>query len=93
MRRHHFVRGGQFLVILMAALLAVARSSQGEDVMSIEFGKFPLGALPSGFSAGLTGRGKAVVWTVIEDTSAPSGRVLAEMSADTTDYRFPARNL
>jgi hypothetical protein len=57
--------------------------------MPIEFGKFTIGALPTGFSTGLTGRGKAVAWTVVEDPSAPSGCVLAEISADTTDYRFP----
>lgn len=57
--------------------------------MSIEFGKFTVGALPPEFRAGLTGRGKAVAWTVLEDPSAPSGRALAEVSADTTDYRFP----
>jgi hypothetical protein len=88
-RRRHCVRAGQFLVILMAALLAVARSSQAEDVMPIEFGKFAAGALPTGFSTGLTGRGKAVAWAVVEDPTAPSGRALAEVSADTTDYRFP----
>src|SRR6516165_325173 len=70
-------------------LLAVVRPSEAEDVMSIEFGKFSVGALPPGFSTGLTGRGKAVAWTVLEDPSAPSGRALAEISGDTTDYRFP----
>ena len=57
--------------------------------MLIEFGKFAVGALPPDFSAGLTGRSKAVAWTVLEDSSAPSGRALAEVSADTTDFRFP----
>jgi hypothetical protein len=51
--------------------------------------KFSVGALPPGFSTGLTGRGKAVAWSVLEDPSAPSGHALAEVSADTTDYRFP----
>lgn len=77
------------LAILMAALLAGVRPSQAEDTMSIEFGKFSVGALPPGFSSGLTGRGGAVAWTVVEDSSAPSGRALAEVSGDTTDYRFP----
>jgi hypothetical protein len=67
----------------------LAKSSQAEEVMSIEFGKFSLGALPSGFSVGLTGKGKPVSWTVLADPSAPGGHALAEVSADTTDYRFP----
>jgi len=79
----------QQLAILIAALLAVVRPSQAEDVMSIEFGKFSVGALPPGFSTGLTGRGKAVAWILVEDRRAPSGRALTEVSADTTDYRFP----
>src|ERR1700731_5241833 len=47
------------------------------------------GAPPPGFSTGLTGKGRAVAWTVLEDPSTPSGHALAEVSADTTDYRFP----
>ena len=88
-KQRDFIQGMQQLAILMAALIAVVRPSQAEDVMSIEFGKFSVGALPPGFSTGLTGRGKAVAWTVVEDPSAPSGRALTEVSADTTDYRFP----
>jgi hypothetical protein len=83
------IQVGRLLAILMAGLLAAVRPSQAEDVMSIEFGKFAVGTLPPGFSTGLTGRGKAVAWTVLEDPSAPSGHALAEVSADTTDYRFP----
>jgi hypothetical protein len=89
LKQYDFIRVGQLLAILMAGLFGVARPSQAEDVMSIEFGKFAVGALPPGFSTGLTGKGKAVAWTVLEDPSAPSGHVLAEVSADTTDYRFP----
>ena len=84
-----FIRVGRLVATLMIALLAVVQPSQAVDVMTIEFGKSAVGALPPGFSTGLTGRGKAVAWTVLEDPSAPSGRALAEISGDTTDYRFP----
>jgi hypothetical protein len=89
MRQCDFFRVGRLAAILMVALIAVARPSRAEDLMSIEFGKFSAGALPPGFSTGLTGRGKAVAWTVVEDPSAPSGHALAEVSGDMTDYRFP----
>ena len=89
MNQRDFGWVAQRLAILMAALLAVVRPSQAEDVMMIEFGKSTVGALPTGFTSGLTGRGKAVAWTVVEDSGAPSGRALTEISADTTDYRFP----
>jgi hypothetical protein len=49
----------------------------------------PLGANPSGFTAALTGQGKDVRWQVLEDSTAPGGRVIAEMSREITDYRFP----
>ena len=42
-----------------------------------------------GFSVGLTGQGEAVRWQVIEDTSAAGGKVIAETSRDTADYRCP----
>jgi hypothetical protein len=89
LKQYDLIRVGQLLALLMAGLLGVVRSSQAEDLMSIEFGKFAVGVLPPCFSTGLTGRGKAVAWTVLEDPSAPSGHALAEVSADTTDYRFP----
>lgn len=48
------------------------------------------GTLPNGFHIGLTGRGGKVEWAVKADESAPSKpNVVAQTSADTTDYRFP----
>ena len=47
-------------------------------------------AAPSGFVTALTGGGGPVKWVVQEDEKAPSGKkVLAQTSADSTDYRFP----
>lgn len=58
--------------------------------MRLDFEDAVPGALPSGFHAGLTGKGGPVKWTIVEDASAPAGaKVLAEVSADRTDYRFP----
>jgi hypothetical protein len=40
--------------------------------------------------AGLTGGGGAVDWEIVEDADSPGGpRVLAEMSGDSTNNRFP----
>jgi hypothetical protein len=45
---------------------------------------------PAGFSFGRTGQGRAGRWVVRTDPSAPAGdRVLAQVDADETDYRFP----
>jgi hypothetical protein len=57
--------------------------------MSIDLSSMPIGAKPPGFTEGLTGHGEPVCWLVFEDPSAPGGRVIAETSRDTADYRFP----
>ena len=55
------------------------------DFEDTETGK-PAGA----FTTDLTGAGGPVSWVAQEDDKAPSGnRVLAQTSADGTDYRFP----
>jgi hypothetical protein len=47
-------------------------------------------AVPAGFLAGLTGGGAAVDWQVLEVADAPSGgKVVAQLSADPTDRRYP----
>jgi len=48
------------------------------------------GKPPSHFSFARTGQGAEGSWVVKEDPTAPSKpNVLAQLSADTTDYRFP----
>lgn len=48
------------------------------------------GKLPAHFHSALTGQGSAGQWVVKEDSTAPSPpMVLAQISSDTTDYRFP----
>jgi len=58
--------------------------------MTIDLTSMPSGSNPHGFTGALTGRGAAVRWQVLDDASAPlGGKVIAETSADSTDYRFP----
>jgi hypothetical protein len=57
--------------------------------MTTDFSAMPIAAKPSGFTEELTGHGEPVHWQVLEDPSAPGGRVIAETSRDTADYRFP----
>lgn len=48
------------------------------------------GEAPAGFSFGRTGKGNPGRWIVKAATDAPSGsRVLAQVDADSTNYRFP----
>src|SRR5262249_49939038 len=47
-------------------------------------------AAPTGFSFGRTGQGKEGRWTIVAVADAPSKpNVLAQLDADSTDYRFP----
>jgi hypothetical protein len=56
----------------------------------LDFDTAEVGKPPPDFSTALTGGGGPVTWVVKEEPSAPSdGKVLAQTSADTTDYRFP----
>jgi len=69
-------------VLLGAALTASAQT--------FDFNKDKAGGPPKGFSAALTGLGKAGVWVVTKDDSSPErGNVLAQTDADATGYRFP----
>jgi 3-keto-disaccharide hydrolase len=50
----------------------------------------PVGQMPAKFHAALTGQGAKPEWAVKADATAPSPpNVLAQLSRDKTDYRFP----
>ena len=59
------------------------------NTITIDLSSTPIAARPPGFTEGLTGHGETVRWQVLEDPSALGGRVIAETSRDTADYRFP----
>ena len=60
-----------------------------EKTMKVDITSMPIGEKPPGFTEGLTGQGDPVRWQVLSDETAPVGRVIAETSRDTADYRFP----
>ncbi|HJZ67170.1 MAG TPA: family 16 glycoside hydrolase [Blastocatellia bacterium] len=60
------------------------------QVLIYNFDSDAVGKLPAKFHEALTGGGGKVQWVVKADPSAPSQpNVLAQISADKTDYRFP----
>lgn len=78
--------------IIMAFLCAGAVLAETRSAAEtlVDFDTFETGKTPTGFSTALTGGGGPVSWVVKEEPSAPSGgKVLAQTSADQTDYRFP----
>jgi hypothetical protein len=44
---------------------------------------------PDKFTFGLTGSGSPGEWCIVDDAGAVNGRALAQVSKDSTDYRFP----
>src|SRR5215470_14685511 len=92
----------QIVLVLAALAFAVSLScSHGKSADNaatmdasgatvIDFEKYDAGKTPSDFTPALTGGGGAVSWVIQEAATAPSGKkVLAQTSADDTDYRFP----
>lgn len=76
------------LTVLCTLLLFAEASPASQTVL--DFDTAEVGKLPAAFSMALTGGGGPVTWGVKEDVSAPSGgKVMAQTSTDTTDYRFP----
>lgn len=56
----------------------------------INFDNYKTGKTPDDFTTALTGMGKAGVWVVMKDETAPSmSNVLAQTDMDNTGYRFP----
>ena len=76
--------------LTLASSVAVPVAWAAGDQVVVDFENMAPGAAPSGFTTGLTGKGKPVRWTVVEDDTAPRGpKALAETSRDDTSYRFP----
>jgi hypothetical protein len=48
-----------------------------------------VGKPPAGFKFGRTGQGGPSQWTVLDDPTSFTGRVIEQSSTDRTDYRFP----
>ena len=75
---------------MFACRAAQAAAQGGPNVVSFSA---ELGELPEGFQVARTGKGAPAAWSVVEDSSVPGGRVLAQTSSDQTDYRFPLGDL
>lgn len=81
------------IVPLIVALFLISTAfaeTKSTAETTLDFDKFATGKTPPGFSTALTGGGGPVSWVIQEDSTSPGGgKVLAQMSTDKTDYRFP----
>lgn len=84
------LRGCVGVFLAMAVISGPIVDAGAAEKTTLDFEKFERGTLPTDLSAALTGGGGPVAWVIAEDSSSPSGpKVLAQTSADSTDYRFP----
>src|SRR5215216_6679628 len=88
------------ILIVAACSPQATRSENGAEApaptqepgksFTYNFDNDEVGRLPAKFHSALTGSGAPGQWAVMADTSAPSQpNVLAQNSADKTNYRFP----
>jgi len=94
-----------FRILLLTVLLALAgcadaapkpsfadqfASAKPTAEKAIDFDKSPAGKPPEAFTPALTGEGPAPAWAVQPESAASAAKgVLAQTSADESDYRFP----
>jgi glycosyl hydrolase family 59 (putative galactocerebrosidase) len=76
-------------LLIAIAGMAAADQAAAQQPGIIALGNAPVGQLPAGFRTARTGQGAPAAWSVVEDASVPSGKVLAQTGTDQTDYRFP----
>jgi Fe-Mn family superoxide dismutase len=80
---------------VFAAALAIGgtvmlRNAVAQNVTTqIDISGMSPGLAPDDFTFWRTGDGDVGVWRVLEDSSASDQQVIAQMSTDPTDYRFP----
>ncbi len=90
-RRAIFLSGlAAILVQPLTTPAPVAAQTAAGKTEIFDFENATVGIMPSRFTAALTGGGNPIKWTIVEDATSPSGaKVLTEISADVTDFRFP----
>ena len=82
-------------VLVLAATLAIGgtvmpRTAAAQNVTTlIEISRMDPGLAPDDFTFWRMGDGDVGDWRVLEDPSASDRQVIAQMSKDPTDYRFP----
>jgi hypothetical protein len=72
--------------LAVPAVISVGHAAPGD----IDLSRYPAGPLPPEFlTSWRTGRGPLGDWQVVDDPTASQGKAIAQLNADTTDYRFP----
>jgi hypothetical protein len=74
----------------LIALVGFSINTLGQSgAISVDISATEPGREPAEFTFWRTGEGENGQWTIIADPTAVSGRAIAQVSKDRTDYRFP----
>jgi len=85
--RHTLVPFGWYRLILAGLVVwLVAAGASQSNLLNLETA--PLGKLPQGWIAAKTGEGPGSAWQVVEDSTAPGGKALAQTSPDGPNALF-----
>lgn len=81
-----------FLATLFVTVVLVASGSDSlsQSVASVvTIAGMEVGSVPANFKFARTGQGGPGKWTIVNDVTSFSGRVIEQSSTERTDYRFP----
>jgi undecaprenyl-diphosphatase len=77
---HTLVPFGWYRLVVAALVVLFVIHPPVDNLLNLE--SAPVGKLPQGWVAAKTGEWPGSVWQVVEDPSAPGGKVLAQISAE-----------
>jgi hypothetical protein len=88
----HFRKGqgaAAVAAIGIAAVLGSGQAAAQRAATRIDIAAMQPGLAPPDFTLARTGSGAGGEWRVVADPSAAAQKAIAQISTDTTDYRFP----
>jgi len=77
-----------FLLAIGGAVMSTVSPARSAT-MQIDLSGMKAGIAPEDFAFSRTGSGDVGEWRVVDDPTESNRRVIAQISTDTTDYRFP----
>jgi hypothetical protein len=83
------MRARLIVMATVAAFLPVIAEARLSNPIRIDLSQDEPGQEPANFTFWRTGQGGAAQWLVVADPTAVAGRAIAQVSNETTDYRFP----
>jgi hypothetical protein len=76
-------------LVAVSSMFAAALPAVAGERVAVDLSAMPVGVLSSDFVTGRTGDGSVGDWLVVKDDSAETGKAIAQLNGDRTDYRFP----